>query len=78
MGEQRGKQNEQRSIPWSVLIAFYGEGTISEARWVGRDLEVETDHGVDLWPGGDVEAVMDAMTRIATEFRQGFPPRVEE
>jgi hypothetical protein len=64
-----------RPIPWSFLTAFYGEGVIREARWVGEDLEVETERGRDLWPEGDVEAVYDAMTRIATEFRDGGPWR---
>lgn len=63
-------------VPWRLLSAFYGEGVITGARWVGEDLEVETDHGVDLWPGGDVEAVHDAMTRIVADFRHShsLPP----
>ena len=61
------------------MSAFCGEGVIQDARWVGNDLEVETEHGTDLWPDGDVEAVHEAMTRIATEFRnQPFQPATPE
>lgn len=63
--------SDTRPIPWSVLSSFYGEGAILSARWAGRDLEVETEYGVDLWPDGDVEAVHEAMTRLASEFRDG-------
>lgn len=66
-----------RPIPWRTLSAFYGEGVILGARWAGTDLEVDTEHGTDVWPDGDVEAVHDAMTRIAHDFlraQQGLPP----
>lgn len=62
---------DTRPIPWNTLTAFYGEGVILGARWAGPDLEVETEHGVDLWPDGEVDAVHEAMTRIATDFRDG-------
>ena len=39
---------------------------VGDKRTKARRIKVETEHGTDLWPDGDVEAVHEAMTRIAT------------
>jgi hypothetical protein len=66
---RRSASPSQRSVPWNYLAAFYGEGEVTEARWVGDDLEVTTELGTDVWPEGDLQAVLEAMTRIATAVR---------